>query len=169
MSSLTTAINLKVHASYTKALDLSTVTDLLSKVYTLTLADGNEDDEADLLFHDVRAVANSASDNLDLSGVLTDAFGTALLFAKIKFLLIKNLDDTQTFSVGPTAAVGWIAPFGDITDRINIAPGAMAVLVFDPIGVTVTAATADGLTVTNGDAGNAANYEIVIIGSTAAA
>jgi hypothetical protein len=166
--SLTTTLNLAIDANYQKALDLSTVSDHLAKVFTLSLPDGIGSGQANKLFHDVRTLANSANESLDLAGVLTDAFGDILTLAKVKVLIIKNRDTVQTLSVGGAASLGWAAPFGDATDILKIAPGALAVLVWDPAGVAVTAGTGDLLKIANGAAGNAADYEIIIIGSTAA-
>ena len=114
-------------------------------------------------FDDERTLADAASENLDLAGGVTDAFGVAVTFTKIKVLAIKNKSAAQTLSVGGAASLGFIGWVGDPTDIIKIGPGAMALLICDPAGVTVTAATGDLLKVAN-SAGAVCAYDIFIAG-----
>jgi len=120
----------------------------------------------DKQYDDERTLGDGASENLDLSGSLVDTFGVVILFAKIKVLAIKNKSTTQTLSVGGAASLGFIAWVGDPTDIVKIGPGAMALLICDPAGVAVTAATADLLKIAN-SAGATCIYDIFIAGSSA--
>ena len=56
-------------------------------------------------------IAASSSQSLDLVSALTDAFGTALTFATVKLILIRNKSTSAT----KAAKVGWTSngvPFG---------------------------------------------------------
>lgn len=167
-TTLTANLALMVDVNYQESKDLNSLVDHLSKIFSLNLVNGTGSGQANRLFHDVRPLADSANEELDLAGGLTDNLGNTITLAKVKFLAIKNRDTLQTFSVGPAAANGWAAAFGDASDIIKIAPGNLIVLVWSSVGVAVTAGTGDLLKITNGAVGNAADYEIVIIGSTAA-
>ena len=63
-------------------------------------------DTADKIWYDRRTVNDAANDDLDLSGGVTDAFGTALSFAKVKGLLVNNRNTTaaQNLLVGGGSA-----------------------------------------------------------------
>lgn len=164
--SLTALIRLLVSSTYIKDLDLRDPKDVLSKTYEQEFASGTGSGKANLQFVDSRELADGASESLDLAGSLLDAFGATLTFVKIKVLLIKNLSTTQTLSIGGAASTAWSAWLGDPTDVVKIGPGAMALLVCDPVGVAVGAGSTDLLKIAN-SAGAVCDYDIVIIGATA--
>lgn len=149
-----------------KSQDLEDVGKDLALDWQLPLAPGTGAGLVDKEFDDERTLADGATENLDLSGSLTDAYGASILFAKVKVLAIKNKSTTQTLSVGGAATLGFIGWVGDPTDKVLIGPGAFALLICDPVGVTVTAGTGDLLKIAN-SAGAACIYDIVIAGSSA--
>ena len=57
---------------------------------TISLTDGTSANQGDLLFLDQRAVATAANDDIDLSGVLADAFGATITAAELVALFIIN-------------------------------------------------------------------------------
>lgn len=164
--SLTTTINLVLDILHTKSLDLSAPVDRLSKTYAFSLTDGTGSGKGDLLFHDKRTLADGASEDLDLAGALSDAFGDTLTFVKIKALIIKNLSATQTLTIGNATSNAFVGPFGAATHTLKVQAGAQAVLVMDPVGYSVTAGTGDLLKIAN-SAGASCDYEIVIVGASA--
>lgn len=166
MASQVSQLVLKVLATLTNALDLSTPTDALSKDYSINLGDGNGANQANQVFHDSRTLAASASEELDLAGGLTNGLGATVTFTKIKALLIRaSSGNTNDVLVGGAAANGFIAPFGDATDVIKVKPGGTLFLAApDAAGYAVTAATGDLLKVANSAAGSGVTYEIVLIG-----
>lgn len=163
-ATLTTTAKLHVKCAYHTVKDLSTVIDNLNSTFTLSLADGTDDDEADLLFHDTRSLATGADESLDLAGVLLDSFGSTLTFSKVKFLAIYNKTAGQTLTVGNGAAPfeGWISALG----TIQIHGESWAVLIADPVGWPVVAATDDLLKIAN-SAGATCYYDIIIVGDSA--
>ncbi len=163
---LTAILNMFLDGKYTKALDLDTVTDRLSKNFNTHFANGAGASQVNLQFHDKRTLAAGASEDLDLAGGLVDAFGQALTFAKIKLLFLKNLSTTQTLTVGGAAANAWVGPFGAATHTLSIKPGGIATLILDPNGFAVTAGTGDLLKVLN-SAGATCDYYLIIWGTSA--
>ena len=165
MSDLTAKMTINASGKYTKALDLTTVKDTLSKTYTHSLADGTSSSQADQQWHDMRNLAASGTDSLDLTA-LSDAFGATLTFAKVRGLIIHNLSGVQTLTVGNASSSAWVGPFGAAAHTISVKPGATQVLVMDGAGYSVTASSASTLLITNA-ASSACSYDIIIWGTSA--
>ena len=158
------AINLSVSASLTSPLDLSTPRDPLLYQLAQTIADGAGADQANQMWHDTRTLSASANDDLDLAGVLTNAFGATVTFARVKFILVKNKStNAAAITVGPAPAQG-VTNFLGTSDRLP--PGAfMAMGLFDAAGWAITAGTADKVRVSNTSGSVAATYDIILIGA----
>jgi hypothetical protein len=165
--SLTTRITTRVEATHTIPLDLTTPTSLLDHLTRIDLADGTGADQANRIWHDTRTVNASSSDDIDLTAVLTDAFGATLTFARIKALLIRAAaGNGDVLNVGGDAAalVGWVA---DASDIVKVRPGGLLLLAApDATAYASTATTADILQIANPD-DEAATYDIVLIGASA--
>jgi hypothetical protein len=140
------------------------------KVSTLLqFANGTGANQADILFADERTVASNTNDDLDLAGVLSNAFGQTITAAKVvavllinKPLLASDPANTTNLTLGgssnpvPSLSSGAIGPGG-------------AVLLVDPDAgglATVTASTGDILRVAN-SSGAAAKYQILILARSA--
>lgn len=162
---LNALIRLAITATYIKDLDLGDARDPLAVTLEQAFAPGTGSGLADLMFRDTRELADGASENLDLSGGLTSAFGASLLFAKIKALIIKNKSAAQILSVGGAASLGFVSWVGDATDVVKVPAGGFLCLV-NPAGYAVAAGTADLLKILN-SAGAVCEYDIIIIGSSA--
>lgn len=163
---LETSLGVALKAKLTNPLDLTTPKDELLKNIAFNLATGTGSGEANRSFHDSRTLTTGATEDIDLSGSLTDAFGNSIVLASVKVLLIYNTSTTQTLTVGGAAAnqfINWVA---DASDKVNIPPGGMLLLVAPGAGYEVTAATGDLLKIAN-SAGASCVYQIVIIGATA--
>ena len=140
---------------------------------TQKLVDGVAANQADLIFADQRAVADGANDDIDLAGVLTDAFGVSITFAELVGLLIINkpisgaANTTDlTIGLGTNPFLGFL---GGTTPTLGpIKPGGVfMIFAGDAAGIgTVGAAASDILRVAN-SAGAVANYQIAIIGRSA--
>lgn len=141
----------------------------LAKRASLNLTTGTGANQADLAFADTRTLAGSATENLDMAGVLTDAFGAALAFAEVvAILVVAAAGNTNNVVVGGAGAAGFFPMFGDATDTLVIKPGGFALIAAPGAAAyAVTATTADILKVTNSAAGTAVTYDIVIIGRSA--
>jgi hypothetical protein len=146
-----------------RTLDLETLSEEFAQDWQVPFTPGADSGQVNKQFDDERSLGDGANESLDLSGVLLDAFGAVLAFTKIKILAIKNKSATQTLSVGGVASNGFVTWVGDPTDIVKIGPGAMALLICDPVGVTVTAGTGDLLKIAN-SAGAACIYDIFIAG-----
>ena len=139
----------------------------------LALTDGTGANQANILFADQRTIASAAADNIDLAGVLTDAFGATIAAAELVAILIINAPisggaNTTSLTIGggtnpvagflggTTPTIGPIGPGGVVLLACSTAAGLGAVI----------AGTADVLRVAN-SAGATATYQIAVIGRTA--
>ena len=169
-TTLTGNISVFANVTHDGGADLSTLTDKISgAVQTWAIANGTGADQADLVWHDQRTLALSTSEDLDLSGVLTDAFGTAVSFARVKAIIV-SAASTNGALIQVGGAVGnqfinWVA---DATDKVQVrAGGSFMLMAPDATAYAVTAATGDLLRITNTDGAAQAVYDIYIIGASA--
>lgn len=93
-TNFSSTIELNISSVLTNALDLSTPVDSFSNASgsasaSFTYSNGTGTDQAGMHWHDVRTVAGTTADDLDLAGSLTTALGTTLTFAKLKEIYIK--------------------------------------------------------------------------------
>ena len=163
---LATTIRFQIACDYVNGLDLSNVTDKLDQDWGFSLTTGTGDDKADLLFHDTRSLT-ATSEDLDIVGTLTDAFGDTLSMVVVKGLMVKNNNTTngEDLLVGGAAANGFISWVGDATDKVRIRADGIMALFAPQDGYAATAGTADALKV---DAGaNTVSYSIILIGASA--
>jgi len=177
---LTSKLSLSVTADYTKALDLASGKVPLSKIYQAVLNTGTAVGQADLIFHDQRTLAPSATEDLDLAGVLADAFGTTLTFVRVKGLIVAALGVTDANGVvitpnvnnvvvGAAAGAPWTTLLNS-TGTVTLRPGTFFAAVAgatDNIGYAVTATTADLLKVANSAGSTSVTYDVIVIGASA--
>ncbi len=158
--------------------DLSSALDLGTALFSSNLSRGTAFDngtgagQVDKIFTDTRVLNASASEDLDLAGVLTDAFGATITFARVKALLISAASgNTNNVVVGGVAAglsAGPILP--QTTGQVVVRPGggvAFWVGSADATGYVVTATTADLLHIANSGAGTSVTYDVAIVGCSA--
>lgn len=144
-----------------------------SILQSFDFGDGTTAGNADLLWMDERTVASGANDDLDLNGVLTNAFGQAVNMLEVVAILIINAPKSGvanttnlTIGGGTNPVVGYL---GGTTPTIGpIRPGGLRLLAeTDAAGLcAVTAGTGDILRVAN-SAGASATYQIAILGRSA--
>lgn len=167
---LNSKLSIGITASLTKSLDLADGSVPLAKVYQAILSSGTAAGMADLVFHDTRTLTASANEDLDLAGVLTDAFGATLTFVKVKGLFVAAAAaNTNNVVVGNAATNAW-ATLLNSTGTIQVRPGAFVGAFAgqaDAAGYAVTAGTGDLLRVTNGGAGTSVTYDIIVLGTSA--
>ena len=156
-------------AAYTKVLDLATTRQDLNYKFVDTLATGTGANQADLLWTDTRTIAASGTDDLDLAGVLTDAFGDTATFARVKGLIVRAADgNTNNVVIGAAASNQFVGFFGASTHTVAVRPGGVFTIYSpDATAYAVTASTADLLRIANSSSGTAVTYDIVIIGASA--
>jgi len=114
--SLSATMKIGISAVKTKAIDLDSASENLNKLYSSAYSDGAGAGQANLLWHDTRTLAASATEDIDVSGTLTDIYGDAAVFARIKGLIIaaaagntNNVNVTRPASNG----VPWLLAAGD--------------------------------------------------------
>lgn len=167
---LTTSMSLAVSAQQTSALDLGTASLPLNVRHAVSLSNGTGAGNADRIFSDRRTLSASATEDLDLAGVLLDAFGATITFARVKGLfIVAAAANANNVVVGAAASNAWstlLNATGTITLRPGAAFGAMAG-VADGTGWAATAGTGDLLKVANSGAGTSVTYDVVIIGASA--
>lgn len=136
----------------------------------VTLASGTGAGNADRVFQARRTIAASGTDDLDLAGVLTDAFGASITFARIKGLFIAaSSANTNNVVVGNAASNAW-ATLLNATGTVTLRPGAVLAAIAgaaDTTTYSVTASTGDLLRLANGAGGSTVSYDICIVGASA--
>lgn len=133
----------------------------------ISFANGTGAGQVNAAFYDVRTIAASGTDSLDLNAVLTDALGVSLIFTKVKFIYIVadpgNTNNVVVGAAGSNPFIGLLNATGTITLRPGMGFLAFAGLA-DATGMAVTAATGDLLLLTNSSSGTGVKYTIVIGG-----
>jgi hypothetical protein len=161
------SISLEVAVSQSAAGDVNTAKNTITVDSLLQLLDGTGADQANQAWSDTRTLAASTSEDLDMAGVLTDAFGSTITFTKIKAILVMaDADNGDNIEVGGAASNAFASFLGDATDVVIVPPGGLFLLTApDATGFAVTAGTGDLLKINNADSGAAADYTIVLIGT----
>ncbi|MFJ4847543.1 hypothetical protein [Streptomyces sp. NPDC088733] len=162
-------ISIAISGELTNALALATADVPLNVKRAMQLASGTGAGKADRIYHGRRTLAASATEDLDLAGVLVDAFGTAITFARIKALLIAAATaNTNNVVVGAASSNQW-ATFLNTTGTMTLRPGAFVGVgtgAADATGYGVTASTGDLLKVANSAGSTSVQYDIVLIGAS---
>lgn len=159
-------IVVNINATQTSPLDLGTGTFPSISNNTFSFTDGTGAAQIQTVFSDERSLNASSNEELDLAGVLADAFGNTITFAAIKGIIVKAAaTNGDTISVGGSAANGFDSWVGATGDLVKVNPGGIFVLL-DPgaTGYAVTASTGDLLKITNDNSGAAGVYQITLIG-----
>ena len=160
-------ITISVNAVLRDDLDLSDPADIAQFLHKFTLTDGAGANQCNQMWHDQRTLAASATENLDLSGSLTNQYGTSVVFARVKGLFVLNASAIATITLRGAAANGWSTMFQVSANPLILQPGAPFVnYAPNATGYLVTAGTGDTFRVNNNDGSNSATYDILIIGST---
>lgn len=147
----------------------------LKKVYQAVLNNGTGAGNADLVYHAQRTLAASATEDIDLAGVLADLLpGPVLTFVKIKGLIVAALGtsstpNTNNVIVGAAATNTW-ATLLNATGTVTLRPGAVFTAFAgqtDATAYAVTAGTGDLLKVANSAGSSSVTYDIIVIGASA--
>ena len=162
-------VSLLISSTYQSVGDLSTAKDPVSIKNTFAFTNGEGALKAEAIFHDTRTLAASATEDLDVYGSLTDAFGNTMNFSKIKSIYIKAAAaNTNNVEVGGASANQFQGIMKDTSDISVLRPSAwLAWCVPDATGMAVTTGTGDLMKIANSSSGTGVDYDIVIIGETA--
>lgn len=134
----------------------------------IDLASGTGANQADLLWADERTLAPSSSEDLDLAGALTDAFGATITMAEVVAIIIfADAGNTNDVVVGD--ATSPIPLFGGTNPTISVKPGGFfAIGAPNAAGqLTVGAGSTDDLKIANSGSGSSVKYQIAVIGRSA--
>ena len=164
-----TQVALTVRANLDSALDLQSRVAALNFSRGFSLDDGTGAGQADKIWSDTRTLTASANEDLDLAGVLTDAFGAVITFVKVKGIFVAAAaGNTNNVVVGAAAATQFVGPFGAATHTVAVAPGGFfAICRSDATGWAVGAGASDFLRIANSAGGTSVTYDIVLLGTSA--
>lgn len=162
----TTTLGLNILEDKTSGAD--SIRGAVDKTWKWEFSDGTGTDPtlADMKWSSLgRTLAASTGEDIDLAGVLTDAYGTKT-FVRVKGIYIYAWStNTNKVNVSRPAANG-VLVFLAASDGMPI--GANGKFVWeDPAGVAVTAGTGDLLRIDNSGAGTSVKYDIVVVGASA--
>lgn len=163
---LTATIKLHIEWLLTKMSALVTSRSPLAIDQSFVFTDGVGANQVKAAWSDKRTIAASASESLDLSGVLTDEFGVVVLLSKLKMLMIiADAGNVNDVVVGGAALNALSTPFGTAADKLKVKPGGMVLLVApDANGYAVIAGTGDLLQVANSGGTTGVTYQIGVLG-----
>jgi hypothetical protein len=164
--SLKATLKASITGTLAGANDLGDAVQTFAELVEIAISDGTGADQGNNVFSDERTLLASTSENLDLAGSLANAIGATLTFTAIKaILIVADPGNTNDVVVGGAASNGFVGPFADATDKINVGPGDVFLITRrSAAGLAVVAATGDILKVANSGAGSSVTYKIIIIG-----
>lgn len=159
------SMSFQILGQMVKSLDIGTARLDVNYSKRYSVANGTSSDQANMIWTDNRSVNASSSEDLDLYGGLTNAFGDTINFAAIKGIFIfADAANVNNLVIGgdSNALVNYV---GNANDVINVKPGGMFA-VYDPSagGYGVTNSTGDILQVANSSSGSSVVYDIIVIG-----
>lgn len=162
--SLTTRIPLGFDTLYALARDLSIPVDKLALNRAIELADGDGADEADVIFHDSRSLADAGEETLDFNGgSLTDPLGNPLTMAKLKVLYLKNTSTEATLLIGGAATTP-VGLFADPADVLKLPPGGVFLFTAPDVNGLAVSTNKNLKLAHDGTGTSALVYEIIAIG-----
>lgn len=164
---VTADIQLTVSGRHVGAADLGTPTFPFAFSAPLSLTNGTGASQVDRVWSDERTLAASGTEDIDLAGVLSDIYGAALSFAKIKAVFVKAAAGNTNDVVVSRPASNGVPLFAAAGDAVAVKPGGAFALFWPGAGVSVAAGTADLLTFTNSAAGSGVTFQVVILGTSA--
>lgn len=166
---LTAAIRLSVTGKHTKAGDLGSASFPFALTVDQSLVDGTGNGQADRAFSDERTLAASATEDLDLAGVLADIFGATITTVEIVAVFVQASPSNNVANpVHVTRPASNGAPlFLAAGDGIALGPGEVFAWFNSNAGKAVTAGTGDLITITNGAGTNSVTYKVIVIGRSA--
>lgn len=167
--SLTATVSCGINFSFTNSLTGSLSPTISGGfTYTQSLSNGTgAANTADLVYAVQSTIAASGNTTIDLAGSLTDFFGATITMARVKYLLIRNTNDTTASSITVGNGTNAFGMFNAATTTHSIRNnGFLAFGCPDATGIAVSAGTTDELKLLNADGTNTATYQVVIIGAS---
>lgn len=164
---LSTRWHLSVEGIYSRAdADGSVLTDALRLYLPTPWLDGTGANQADRMFRRLaETMAASDVDTYDLASAATDALGTALAFARVKLLFVRN-----TGTVGSSGDITVSGTLGIIGsgNTITLKPEEVLLKAVGSAGAwPVVGGSSDSLVITNASGSATAAYQLAVIGASA--
>jgi hypothetical protein len=134
----------------------------------IDFSNGTGANSFDILWTDTRTLAASATEDLDLAGVLTDVFGATVAMAEVGGILITT-DSGNTNNVVVGDATAPVPLFGGTNPTISVKPGGVFLIAAPNASgqFAVGAGATDDLKIANSGAGTSVTYTITILGRSA--
>ena len=147
--------SLRLDPRWTDDLNTTTVLDSARVNISFTLADGDGDGEANAFWKDVRTVAPSTTDTIDLSALPINLFGGSdpLDLATVRLIYVRNLSATTTLEYVLSDNNFSIAPQGVFLWANSLAATNAPVIFGSSAEIHI-----------NNPGASAADYEIILIG-----
>lgn len=167
-SSLTTTVGLQVTYNHilTGGTLLNTPADVYTFIMDFTWASGTAINTADLVWASSRSLASTTETLVFSDGSLTDVFGTALTFVKIKLLAIRNLATTAGYTLVVGNATHPLPLFSSGTATMTIGPDGRWFRAEPSLaGIAVGSGATDSLKIDSGS--HTVAYQILVIGTSA--
>lgn len=163
--SLATKIKARLTATLTGTADHGVPQAALDLDASFDMATGSGSGQANQVFSDQRTLAASATETLDLSGVLTNALGAAIAFTAVKAIFIRAAAaNTNNVVVGAAAADQFVAGFGDTDQTWSIPPGGFILVSAPAAGWAVAGGSTDKLKIANSGGTTGVTYDIIVVG-----
>lgn len=123
-TSLAITSQLRLSASWVDDLTAATVTDSATVQRPLSLSNGTGTGQVNGYWRDVRTVAGSATDTIDLTALPLSVFGTAgtVNLASVKLIYVRNLSTTVTLTYDVNGANHGLPPGGVFLWTAGTAP-----------------------------------------------
>lgn len=170
MSGVSASIALQIAAKLVGAADLGNPVAPVSVSKTIQIEPGTDAlGKADILWADERTLAASATENLDLAGVISGLLGGTITAAEITGVYVEAAaGNTNDVLVGGAASNAFNAGMTGTTPKQAVGPGD-CFLITNRKGLAVAAGTGDILLISNGGGSTGVTYKIIIFGRTVAA
>lgn len=170
MSGVSGTITVNIDAKLTGAADLGNPVAPVRVSKTINIVPGTVAlGQADILWADERTLVASATENLDLAGVLAGLLGTTVAAAEITAIYVEaSAANTNDVLVGGAGSNPFNPGLSGTTPKVAVGPGDCFLLT-NKKGFAVTAATGDILLMSNSSSGTPVTYKIALLGRTVAA
>tara|TARA_R110000868_G_scaffold111743_2_gene301431 strand:+ start:618 stop:1118 length:501 start_codon:yes stop_codon:yes gene_type:complete len=162
---ISAAINLNINVAQSGSGTLATALSNTVVSESLSLLNGTGLNQSNQTWSSAAQLGISATDSIDMAGVISDAFGALITFTSITAVaVIADAGNGDNIEIGGNANA-FASFLGGGTEIVKLPPGGSFLITAPSVtGFPVTAGTGDILDITNADGAAVANYKIVLVG-----
>ena len=147
--------------------DLMTPTANYDLTLTQTITNGTGENQGNIVYSDSGDISASGSVTIDLISTVTDVYNHQLNMSELKLIEIRNTSDQETG--GATSSIIKVETNGigfltGTNEYLTIGPGSAFTTSSLVSGWSLSAGSADTITITNQNASAHAAYEIMVMG-----